>query len=196
MTKVFGLTGGIAAGKSKVSSYLRREGVKIVDADVIAREAVAPGTEGLASVVTAFGRDILNEDGSLNRSKLGSIIFKDEGKRKLLESIVLPLVWARSDQEIASAEGLVCYDAPTLIETGAYKKYRPLVVVIATPEIQIERVIRRNGLSREEAQARINAQVSNEVRRELADYVLDTTGTLEFLEAQVLKLLDDLSRGA
>lgn len=203
MAKVFGLTGGIAAGKSKVSSYLRREGVKIVDADVLAREVVAPGTEGLAAVVAEFGEDILHETNfladatghrTLNRSKLGSIIFKDEEKRKTLEGIILPQVWARADQEIASADGLVCFDAPTLIETGMYKKYRPLVVVIATPEIQIGRTMRRNNISREEAQARLNAQVSNEVRRELADHVLDSTGTLEYLEAQVLKLLDDLSR--
>jgi len=191
MAKVFGLTGGIAAGKSKVSSYLRREGVTIVDADVLAREVVGPGTEGLASVVAAFGQDILTEDGTLNRSKLGSIVFQDAEKRKTLEGIILPHVWAQADQEIATADGLVCFDAPTLIETGMYKKYRPLVVVLATPDIQIARVMKRNGLTREAAQARLNAQVSNEVRRELADHMLDTTGTLEYLEAQVLKLLDD-----
>lgn len=191
MAQVFGLTGGIAAGKSKVSSFLRREGVKIVDADLLAREAMEPG---LAKVVETFGRDILAEDGSLNRSKLGAIIFGDAEKRRALEEIILPHVWSRANEEIASATGLVCFDAPTLIETGMYKNYRPLVVVIATPEIQIQRVMRRNGLSREAAQARISAQVSNEVRRELADYVLDSTGTIEYLEAQVLKLLDDLTR--
>lgn len=192
MAKVFGLTGGIASGKSKVSSYLRREGVKIIDADLLAREAISPGTEGLASVVEMFGRDILDNDGALNRSKLGTIVFKDEAKRRMLEGVILPKVWARADEEIAQATGLVCFDAPTLIETGAYKRYRPLVVVVATPEIQIHRVMRRNGLTREEAQARLNAQVSNEVRRELADFVLDSTKTLEYLEAQVLKLLDNL----
>jgi dephospho-CoA kinase len=192
---IFGLTGGIASGKSTVAKILATEGVTIVDADLVSREVVRPGTEGLAQVLKAFGPEFLKPDGHLDRPKLGTVIFSSKERRVELEGIVLPLIMARVEELVRGASGLVCLDGPTLIETGMYQKYRPLVVVMATPEIQTDRLMKRNALTREEAQARLASQVTNEVRRELADHIIDSSGTLVELRAQTLKVLSDLRCG-
>lgn len=189
---VFGLTGGIASGKSTVAKILASEGVTIIDADLISREVVRPGTEGLRRVTEAFGPEYLLADGNLNRPKLGTLIFGSKEKRVELEGIVLPLIMDRVNELVEASTGLVCLDGPTLIETGMYRGYRPLVVVMTSPEIQIERLTKRNDLTREEAEARISAQVTNEIRREVADHIINSSGTLTDLRIQTLKLLDDL----
>ncbi|MFE6166070.1 dephospho-CoA kinase [Streptomyces sp. NPDC056486] len=197
MLKV-GLTGGIGAGKSEVSRLLVESGAVLVDADKIAREVVEPGTPGLAAVVDAFGREILAPDGSLDRPKLGSIVFADPEKLAVLNSIVHPLVGARSaDLEgAASQDAVVVHDVPLLAENGLAPLYDLVVVVDASPETQLERLVRLRGMSEEDARARMAAQATREKRLEIADVVIDNDGPLEGLQQRVGAVWADLARRA
>src|SRR5919199_4031623 len=156
MLKV-GLTGGIGAGKSEVSRLLVECGAVLIDADRIAREVVAPGTPGLAAVVEAFGEDVLAEDGSLDRPKLGSIVFADPDRLAVLNSIVHPLVGARSRElEAAAAEdAVVVHDVPLLTENGLAPLYDVVIVVDASPETQLDRLVPLRGMSEEDAPPRM-----------------------------------------
>lgn len=173
-----GLTGGIGAGKSTVSAAFNECGGIIVDGDVIAREVVEPGTEGLASLVDAFGDDILLPDGALNRPALAAKAFVDDGKRQLLNGIVHPLVARRREEIIAavSDEAVVVEDIPLLVETGLAPMFPLVVVVHADEEIRVERLIRR-GMDEKDARARIAAQASEDQRRAIADVLLDNSGS-------------------
>ncbi|NLU67537.1 dephospho-CoA kinase [Streptomyces sp. HNM0574] len=195
MLKV-GLTGGIGAGKSEVSGLLGAYGAVIVDADRIAREVVAPGTPGLAAVVAEFGEEILAPDGTLDRPKLGALVFADTDRLAALNAIVHPLVGARSAElEEAAGEGaVVVHDVPLLAENGLAPLYDHVVVVDATPETQLDRLVRLRGMDEAEARARMAAQATREERRALADTVIDNDGPLELLEPQVRKLWE-LLRG-
>ncbi|WP_432143223.1 dephospho-CoA kinase [Streptomyces sp. bgisy084] len=186
MVKV-GLTGGIGAGKSEVSRLLASYGAVIVDADKIAREVVEPGTPGLAAVVEEFGADILAPDGTLDRPKLGSIVFSDPGKLKALNAIVHPLVGARSAELEASAgpDAVVVHDVPLLTENGLAPLYDLVVVVDAAPQTQLDRLVRRRGMAEDEAKSRMAAQATREQRLAVADLVIDNDGPLEALEPQV-----------
>ncbi|NWF26298.1 dephospho-CoA kinase [Streptomyces sp. PKU-EA00015] len=197
MLKV-GLTGGIGAGKSEVSRLLASYGAVLVDADKIAREVVEPGTEGLAAVVDAFGAEILTPEGTLDRPRLGAIVFNDPERLATLNAIVHPLVGARSRELEAAAgpDAVVVHDVPLLTENGLAPLYDLVVVVDAAPETQLDRLVRLRGMSEADVRARMAAQATREQRREIADLVIENDGPLEELEPQVRKVWDDLSRRA
>ncbi|MEV4785240.1 dephospho-CoA kinase [Streptomyces tuirus] len=195
MQKV-GLTGGIGAGKSEVSRLLVACGAVLIDADRIAREVVAPGTPGLASVVEAFGEGILAADGSLDRPRLGAIVFSDAEKLATLNAIVHPLVGARSREleEAAADDAVVLHDVPLLTENGLAPLYDLVIVVDAAPETQLDRLVRLRGMTEEDARARMAAQATREQRREIADIVIDNDVPLEELEQRVKDVWAELVR--
>lgn len=182
-----GLTGGIGAGKSEVARLLVSYGAVLVDADLIAREVVAPGTEGLAAVVAEFGTDVLTPDGALDRPRLGAIVFTDEERRKALNAIVHPLVARRSAllQQAAGEDAIVVHDVPLLAENGLAPRYDAVIVVDASPATQLDRLVRLRGMTEEEARARMAAQATREERLAVADVVIDNDGPLPALEPQV-----------
>ncbi|MFF8788305.1 dephospho-CoA kinase [Streptomyces sp. NPDC015125] len=186
MVKV-GLTGGIGAGKSEVSRLLVSYGAVVVDADKIAREVVEPGTPGLAAVVEEFGSDVLAPDGTLDRPKLGRIVFSDPGKLEALNAIVHPLVGARSAELEASAgpDAVVVHDVPLLTENGLAPLYDLVVVVDAAPQTRLDRLVRLRGMAEDEATSRMGAQATREQRLAVADLVIDNDGPLDALEPQV-----------
>ncbi|MFE0803725.1 dephospho-CoA kinase [Streptomyces sp. NPDC058812] len=197
MLKV-GLTGGIGAGKSEVSRLLVEYGAVLIDADRIAREVVAPGTPGLAAVVEAFGEDVLSDDGSLDRPKLGSIVFADPEKLAALNSIVHPLVGDRSRalEEAAAEDAVVVHDVPLLTENGLAPLYDVVVVVDAQPATQLDRLVRLRGMTEQDARARMAAQATREQRREIADLVIDNDVPLDELRRRVAEVWAELTRKA
>ncbi|MEU0654352.1 dephospho-CoA kinase [Streptomyces albogriseolus] len=193
-----GLTGGIGAGKSEVSRLLVRHGAVLIDADRIAREVVEPGTPGLAAVVEAFGEEILTEDGSLDRPRLGALVFSDPEKLSTLNAIVHPLVGARSREleEAAPEDAVVVHDVPLLTENGLAPLYDVVIVVDASPGTQLDRLVRLRGMSEEDARARMAAQATREQRRAVADIVIDNDVPLDALERRVEEVWADLARRA
>jgi dephospho-CoA kinase len=189
-----GLTGGIASGKSTVAKLLSSFGAILIDSDVLAREVVEPGTDGLREVVDAFGADVLAADGSLDRAKLGALVFNDAIARRRLESIIHPRVRARAleIQAAAAAGSVVVQDIPLLVETGQADRFDAVVVVDAPEAVQLARLAER-GLSAEDAKARIAAQATREERRAIADHVIDNSGDLESLERQVRSVWEQLT---
>ncbi|EME98897.1 dephospho-CoA kinase [Streptomyces mobaraensis NBRC 13819 = DSM 40847] len=186
MLKV-GLTGGIGAGKSEVSRRLAAHGAVIVDSDRIAREVVEPGTAGLAAVVAEFGPEVLAPDGSLDRPRLGSVVFADAGRLAALNAIVHPLVRARSAELEAAAapDAVVVHDVPLLVENGLAPLYDLVVVVDAREETRLDRLVRLRGMAPEEARARMAAQATREQRLAAADIVIPNDGPVAELEARV-----------
>ncbi|MFE8951679.1 dephospho-CoA kinase [Streptomyces althioticus] len=191
-----GLTGGIGAGKSEVSRLLVERGAVLIDADRIARQVVEPGTPGLAAVVDAFGEEILAEDGSLDRPRLGALVFNDPEKLATLNSIVHPLVGARSREleEAAPEDAVVVHDVPLLTENGLAPLYDVVIVVDASPETQLDRLTRLRGMSEGDARARMAAQATREQRRAVADVVIDNDVPLDALERRVEEVWADLVR--
>jgi dephospho-CoA kinase len=192
MLKV-GLTGSIAVGKSFVLEVLRELGARTMDADQIARECVEPGTPGLSAVVEEFGDGVLAANGSLDRMKLGAIIFADEAKRQKLNSILHPFIIARQDEVMRQWDGetpeaIAVIDAALMIESGGYKRFDKLIVVHCHPEIQLQRLMKRNNLSREEAALRIKSQMPQEEKMKYSDYLVDTSGEFENTRRQVEEL--------
>jgi len=189
-----GLTGGIGSGKSLVAELLEAHGAVIVDADVLAREVVAAGTPGLAAVAERFGDGVLGADGSLDRPALGRIVFGDPGARRDLEAIIHPAVRARAAALTAAAppDSVVVQVIPLLVETGQQANFDLVVVVDVDPAVQLSRITQRDGLSEPEAQARINAQASREVRLAAADLVLENNGTAADLGSAVDRLWSTL----
>src|SRR3954454_24432907 len=181
-----GLTGGIGSGKSTVSALLAARGALIIDADRIAREVVEPGTPGLAAVVEAFGAGMLAADGTLDRPALAAVVFADPEARARLDGLVHPLVRARAAELAADAPpgAVLVHDVPLLVETGQAGSYDLVLVVEADVETRVARLVQR-GLTAEDARARMAAQATDEQRRAVADVVLDNSGTVEELEAQV-----------
>ncbi|MEU6993571.1 dephospho-CoA kinase [Streptomyces sp. NPDC046465] len=197
MLKV-GLTGGIGAGKSEVSRLLVASGAVLIDADKIAREVVEPGTPGLGAVVEAFGPEILAPDGSLDRPALGAVVFADAEKLAALNSIVHPLVGVRSAEleESAPDGAVVVHDVPLLTENGLAPLYDIVVVVDASPETQLDRLVRLRGMREEDARARMAAQATREKRLEIADIVIDNDGPLDGLAERVGEVWAELARRA
>ncbi len=198
-----GLTGSIGVGKSFVSGVLAELGCRVLDADEIAREVVAPSSPALRDVVEAFGSEILQSDCTLDRSKLGALVFADPDKRATLNSILHPCIIAQQDQRLCKWEneepnGIAIVDAALMIESGGYKRFDKLIVVHCRDEAQLERVIARNNLSREEAQKRIGAQMSQEEKKKFADYLIDTSDGFEAARARTSEvyamLLAELKR--
>jgi dephospho-CoA kinase len=192
-----GLTGSIAVGKSHVLRILSDAGCHVIDADQTAREVVAPGTEGLRRVVAEFGREVLQPDGTLDRARLGVIIFGDVEKRSRLNAILHPLIMSAQDRQMRfweeqDPEGIGIIDAALMIESGGYKRFDHVVVVHCRPEIQIERLMKRNDLSRAEAVQRINAQMPQEEKMRHADFLIDTSEDYETTLARTLGVYQKL----
>jgi dephospho-CoA kinase len=182
-----GLTGGIGAGKSAVAARLAELGAVVIDSDRLARDVVAPGTEGLAEVVAAFGPDVLGPDGALDRPALGRLVFADPVARERLEKIIHPRVRARAAQLVADAPpgSVVVNDVPLLVESGLADTFDLVIVVRAGEATRIRRLAGDRGMSAEEARRRIAAQATDEQRRAVADVVIDNDGTLAELSAAV-----------
>jgi len=198
--RVFGLTGGIGSGKSTAAALFRERGVPMVDADELAREAVAPGSAGLAQVVAAFGPQILGPDGSLDRKRLGAVVFADAEARRRLNAITHPIVRRLSQERFRALDEqgvtLAGYDVPLLFEVGLDAVLRPVVVVAVSEEAQLQRLVARDGSSEAAARERIASQLPLAQKRQRADYVLDNDGPPEALAAQIDALLGKLRAGA
>jgi dephospho-CoA kinase len=192
--RIFGLTGGIASGKSTVSRMLRELGASVLDADAFAREVVEPGTPGLARVVGVFGDEVLHPDGSLNREKLGGIVFADSDKLATLNGIVHPLVGERvADLQRQTADdAIMVYDVPLLAENRLAPMYDVVIVVDAADEVRIARLAEHRGMPEHDAKARIAAQATRQDRLAIADIVIDNEGDLDDLETRVAQVWDDL----
>ena len=196
MLKV-GLTGSIAVGKSFVLRTLAELGCHVIDADEIAREVVAPGSVGLKSVAEAFGDSVLQSGGALDRAKLGSIVFANEEKRAQLNSILHPLIIAAQDDRIRQIElsdpyGIVIIDAALMIESGGYLRLDKLIVVHCRPDIQLDRLMSRDNLSREAAEQRIASQMPQDEKKKYADYQIDTSEGFDDTRRQVVSLFEEL----
>jgi dephospho-CoA kinase len=186
---LIGLTGGIASGKSLVSTRLAELGATIVDADVLAREVVEPGTPGLAAIAAHFGSTVISADGTLNRPALGAIIFADPEQREKLNAITHPAVWKRARElfDTAAVDDVVVYDVPLLVEgaKGRQMDFDLIVVVDASVETRLHRLMELRGMTREEAGHRLNSQASDAERLAIADVVIDNNGTVEHTHEQV-----------
>lgn len=196
-TPTIGLTGGIASGKSTVADLLAARGALVVDADVLAREVVEPGTPGLAAVARRFGPGVLGPDGRLDRPALGRVVFADDDARRDLEAIVHPAVRARAAELAAGAAPgqVVVQVIPLLVETGQADAFDLVVVVDVEPAVQRARLLARGGLSPEEADARIAAQASRAARLAVADVVIDNDGVRADLVRHVDELWSRISPG-
>jgi len=188
-----GLTGSIAVGKSFVSGLLAEMGCRVVDADVVARRVVEPGAEGLSRIVEAFGEWVLRPDGTLDRARVSEVIFRDASKRELINSLLHPLIIAEQDElmrrwELEDPRGVGVVDAALLIESGGHKRFDRLVVVHCRPEVQLERLMRRNQLPREEAVSRIAAQMPQEEKLLHADFRIDTSEGFEDTRRQTAEV--------
>jgi len=194
-----GLTGSIGVGKSFVTSIFAELGCHVLDADQTAREVVMPGAPGLNAITTEFGEEILNADGTLNRKQLGAVVFADETRRQRLNHILHPFIIARQDEIMRAWEredpnGIGLIDAALMIESGGYQRFDKLIVVHCRPEVQLERLMLRDKLSREEAQRRIDSQMSQEEKQKFADYLIDTSDGFESTRAQSVEIYNQLIR--
>ena len=192
-TVLVGLTGGIASGKSTVADLLAAHGAVVIDADLLAREVVEPGSPGLVAVVERFGTGVLRADGSLDRPALGRLVFADTDARRDLERIIHPAVRERAAELVASAEpgSVVVQMIPLLVETGQQDAFDLVVVVDVDPDTQLARIRDRDGLDESQARARVQAQASRAERLAAADVVVDNTGSLADLAVQVAGLWRD-----
>jgi dephospho-CoA kinase len=184
------LTGGIGSGKSSVAQLLRDLGATVVDADVLAREVVAPGTEGLAQVARTFGPQVIGSDGALDREAMAEVVFADPSARQRLEAIIHPRVRARATEIEAAARAgdpaaVVVHDVPLLVETGQQQSYDVVLVVDVEPEVQVRRLVEQRGMAQEQARARIAAQIDRQARLAAADVVIDNSGTRDDLARRV-----------
>jgi len=194
-----GLTGSIGVGKSFVASVFEELGCHVVDADQTAREVVMPGTPGLKALTDAFGEEILQSDGTLDRKQLGALVFADESQRQRLNHILHPFIIARQDEilnewEKEDPQGIGIVDAALMIESGGYRRFDKLIVVHCRPEVQLERLMLRDKLSRDEAQRRIDSQMPQEEKQRFADYLIDTSDGFELTREQASKVYKDLIR--
>lgn len=195
---LFGLTGGIASGKSAVAARLRERGVPVIDADQLAREAVAVGSDGLAEVVKLFGPEVLLPDGSLDRKKVAGLVFGDDAKRSALNAIVHPrvstLTFKAASKLRDEGEALVCYEAALIVENNLADMFRPLVVVSAPEDVQVARAMKRDGATADEARARIRAQMPLAEKVAKADFVIENTGSLDDLNKRTDDVLTALCK--
>jgi dephospho-CoA kinase len=196
-----GLTGSIGVGKTFVSGVFAELGCRVLDADQTAREVVAPNSSALGEVVTSFGRAVLQADGSLDRSALGTIVFADPDKRATLNAILHPHIIAAQDAQLKEwqtkdPDGIAIVDAALMIESGGYKRFDKLIVVHCDEEIQLQRLMARNNLSREEAASRIATQMPQTEKMKSADYLIDTTDGFEAARLQTAAVYEELRRVA
>jgi len=190
--RVIGLTGGVATGKSSVARYFQGQGAVVIDADQLAREVVEPGSRGLADVVAAFGAGVLAADGRLDRKGLGAVVFADSRKRKQLEGILHPEIKRLAEDRIAAAAGagqrVIFYMAPLLIEAGATDRVDEVWVVTVRPEVQLERLMLRDGIDRADAQRVIESQMPLAEKERLGRVVIDNSGTPEETEKRLAEI--------
>ena len=190
-----GLTGGIGSGKSTVSARLASHGAIVIDYDLLAREAVEPGTPALAAIVERFGDDVIAADGTLDRTALGAVVFGDDAARHDLEAITHPAIFdlAVAREATVPDDAVVVHDHPLLVEVGMDAFCDLVVVVDAPQDVQLERLVSLRGMTEADARARLAAQASREVRTAAADVVLDNTGSIEELEARVDEIWNRIS---
>ncbi len=193
-----GLTGSIGVGKSFVSGVLAELGCHVLDADETAREVVSPHSPALQDVIAEFGVEILQADGTLDRSKLGALVFADAERRATLNSILHPYIIAQQnerlhDWEAEDPNGIAVVDAALMIESGGYKRFDKLIVVHCRPEVQLQRVMARNNLSGEEAEKRIGAQMSQDEKKKFADYLIDTSDGFDAARKRTGEVYDELT---
>ncbi|XXT24516.1 dephospho-CoA kinase [Sorangium sp. So ce429] len=190
---LFGLTGGLGSGKSTVAARFRAQGLPVIDADALAREVVAKGTEGLDEVVRAFGPEVLLPDGSLDRARVAAVVFADPGKRRQLNAIVHPRITALTLERAAALEAqgepLACYEAALLVENRVVDAFRPLVVVAVPEAVQIARAMARDGVTEDEVRARLAAQLPLSSKVAVADHVIENSGDRAATERQADEVL-------
>jgi len=196
-----GLTGSIATGKSFVSKVLAELGCHLIDADETAREVVSPGSPALRQVVQEFGSEMLNDDRTLDRAKLGALVFADPAKLKALNAILHPYIIAKQDERLRDWEAvdpnaIAVVDAALMIESGGYKRFDKLIVVHCDEEVQLQRLMARNNLTRDEAARRIGAQMPQAEKMKFADYLIDTTDGFEPARMQTTAVYESLQRVA
>ncbi|HKG20474.1 MAG TPA: dephospho-CoA kinase [Blastocatellia bacterium] len=194
-----GLTGSIAVGKSSVISILSELGCVTFDADKIAHSVMEPGREAYDDIVREYGREVLAGDGTIDRVKLGAIVFADAARRNRLNEIVHPRVIEEQNSLLAAAEArdpsaIAIVDAALMIESGGYKRFDRLIVIFCRPELQIERLMRRNGITREDAERRVAAQMPSDEKRRYADYEIDTSGDFEETRRRVIEVHAQLKK--
>lgn len=194
-----GLTGSIAVGKSFVTSVFAELGCHVLDADQTARAVVMPGTPGLKAVAAEFGNEVLREDGSLDRQYVASLVFGDDEARLRLNSILHPFIIESQNQTLREWEqqdpnGIGIVDAALMIESGGYQRFDKLIVVHCRPEVQLERLMLRSGLTRMEAEERINSQMPQEEKQRFADYLIDTSDGFEPARQRTIEVYNDLRR--
>jgi len=194
-----GLTGSIATGKSFVSKVLAELGCHLIDADETAREVVAPGSPALRQVAQEFGSEMLSDDGTLDRAKLGAVVFGDPARLQVLNAILHPYIIAKQDErlrewEAVDPEAIAVVDAALMIESGGYKRFDKLIVVHCDEEVQLQRLMARNNLSREEAERRVGTQMSQREKMKFADYLIDTTDGFEPARLQTTAVYESLMR--
>ncbi len=198
MTYFLGLTGGIASGKSTADEFFKKKKIPIIDSDLIAHQIMEIGQNGYKAVIDYFGTDILNEDQTINRRKLGGIVFNDKVKLKKLNELTHPLVHQEIKQQMAqyraNQEKLVVIDVPLLFESGFESLCNGILVISITPELQIERLMKRNDFTKKEAIARINNQMPLSEKEKRATYVVANTGTIDDLEKKLSDLLQEIGR--
>jgi len=194
----FGLTGSISVGKSTVTKVFIDNGIPIVDADIIARDVVQIGKPGYYSIIKTFGKEFLNEDQTINRTKLGALIFSSKDAKNKLEHIMFSLINQKVKNDITSLhnEGhkIVGYDCALIIESNQQNNYHPLIVVWCPLDMQIDRLMKRNGLTRTEAMLRIDSQMSSDEKISHADYIIDSSQSIQLVEQQVLQLIINFKR--
>ncbi|WP_139892805.1 dephospho-CoA kinase [Bacillus sp. D386] len=197
MGKIFGVTGGIASGKSSVSKWLISKGYPVIDADIAARKVVEPGMPALEEIKNVFGQDICLPDGTLDRKKLGSIVFSNSEKRQMLNGIVHPAVrkWMMEETEKAlhQEKELVFMDIPLLFESNLTHMVEGIILVYVKPEVQLKRLMARDHFTEEEALARIRAQMPIDDKKKLADYIVDNNGEFFETEEQLIDLIKQLN---
>jgi dephospho-CoA kinase len=190
--RVIGLTGGIATGKNSIAGFFQDKGAVVIDADQLAREAVEPGSRGLAGVVEVFGSDVLAPDGQLDRRRVGELVFSDSGRRSKLEAVLHPEIKRLAEERIASAAGaghrVIFYMAPLLIEAGATDRVDEVWVVTARPEVQLERLMQRDNIGRDEAQRIIASQMPLAEKERRGRIVIDNSGTPEETRRQLAEI--------
>lgn len=191
--RIYGLTGNTGTGKTTVAERLRQRGVAVVDADQLARRVVEPGSEAIGEIELTFGAEYIDETGHLRRQALGRRVFRDVDARRKLEAITHPRVARLTQQRFQQLEKeghqVVVYDSPLIVETNMVPMFEGLIVVIAGRDEQLERIVRRDGLSRDDAIQRINAQLPIEEKAKLADFVIDNTGPESLLDGQIDALM-------
>ena len=192
----FGLTGGIACGKSTVARMFEELGARVLDADQIARDVVRRGEPAYGEIVREFGEEVLLPDGTIDRAALGRIVFSDAARRSRLNALTHPRIALESAKRLQSLKAggasIVLYEAALLVETGGYKMHEGLIVVASRPEVHLSRLQARDGCSEDEARKKIASQLPLEKKTAVADYVIDNSGSLEETQAQVRKVWESL----